>query len=143
MTIDTKAVARWEIGFGGEFNTDPEMTQTDEGDYVTFTDHEQEVGELEEDVAHFKKFYIEAINKLAEVAAGRQEAIAALAASRAEVEGLKLVANHARNLAAWFTSGNSIPVDGVHMMKLSSHTVMDDARQLREALAAMENGNAS
>ncbi|WP_141057034.1 hypothetical protein [Stenotrophomonas rhizophila] len=44
---DTKAVARWEIGFGGEFNTDPEMTQTDDGDYVTFTDHERVVRELE------------------------------------------------------------------------------------------------
>lgn len=114
--------------------------------WVPLTDHELVVGELTKELDHayaaveskagweWKSDY-ESYKFEAEILR------AALAASRAEVEGLKSVANHARNLAAWFSSGNSVPVDGVHTMKLSSHTVLDDARLLRNALAAMENNN--
>jgi predicted RNase H-like nuclease (RuvC/YqgF family) len=139
MTDYIKHAHRWNHG-------EQDMYHHPEGDFVLFTDyedvvaelrsnHERVVGELVEelstDMKKWKEHYLEEIGTLR----------TALAASRAEVEGLKSVANHARNLAAWFSSGNSVPVDGVHTMKLSSHPVLHDARLLRNSLAAMEKGN--
>ena len=60
MTTDTKAVARYDSVDGCEVATD--------GDYVLFTDHERVVGELEGRIGYLRT---------------------ALAASRAEVGGLK------------------------------------------------------
>lgn len=40
----------------------------------------------------------------------------------------------ARELAAWFTSGNSIPVDLRHMVKVNSDRIMADVDRLNKAL---------
>ncbi len=62
---------------------------------------------------------------------------AEVARLRAEVEGLRSVANAARQVAAWFSSGNNVPVSGVHQMTVSSSSIMADVHVLNEALAAM------
>lgn len=56
---------------------------------------------------------------------------------RAEVDGLRSVANAARQVAAWFSSGNNVPVSGVHQMTVSSSSIMADVHVLNEALATM------
>lgn len=130
MTADTKAVARWEIGFGGEFNTDPEMTQTDEGDYVSLTDHEREVEDLVRVIDVHREIItdftdkidklcaeLDALNEAQAVGDGtisgsllhwHQRALAAetaVAASRAEVEGLKKDAERYR----WLRDADNYP----------------------------------
>lgn len=40
----------------------------------------------------------------------------------------------ARELAAWFTSGNSIPVDLRHTVKLNGDRIMADVERLNRAL---------
>lgn len=62
---------------------------------------------------------------------------AEVARLRAEVEALRSVSNAARQVAAWFTSGNNVPVSGVHQMTVSSNSIMADVHVLNEALAAM------
>lgn len=76
----------------------------------------------------------------AEVEVGERNLAAAmdqLAESDAENAKLDTVANAARQVAAWFTSGNTIPVSGVHQMVVSSKSIMADVHVLNEALAAM------
>lgn len=41
----------------------------------------------------------------------------------------------ARELAAWFTSGNSIPVDLRHTVKINGERIMADVERLNRALA--------
>lgn len=65
---------------------------------------------------------------------------AEIARLRAEVEGLREVANSARQVAAWFTSGNKTPVSGIHQMTVSNHSIMADVYSLNAALAAMGEG---
>lgn len=88
MTTDTKAVARWD-SWGGE----KDIQESDTGQFVLFTDHERVVGELRDE--------LETLNEAQAVCDGtipgallhwHQRALAAesaLAASRAEVEGLR------------------------------------------------------
>lgn len=76
MTTDNKAVARWDLIALGENTTD--MCQQDDGDYVLFTDHERVVGELKYWRGLADGYHAE-----------RDVGLAALAASRAEVEGLR------------------------------------------------------
>lgn len=85
MTTDTKAVARWDW----DVEVD-DYEQFDDGHYVLFTDHERVVGELRTALAIRSlpvREYTEEIDSLR----------TALAASRAEVEGLRssltLIAN--------------------------------------------------
>ncbi|MGY2437845.1 hypothetical protein ACW4FQ_32420, partial [Escherichia coli] len=76
----------------------------------------------------------------AEVKVGEKNLAAAmdqLAESDSETAKLEAVANAARQVAAWFTSGNSVPVSGVHQMTVSNHSIMADVHVLNEALAAM------
>lgn len=40
----------------------------------------------------------------------------------------------ARELAAWFSSGNSIPVDLRHTVKVNGDRIMADAARLKEEL---------
>jgi hypothetical protein len=40
----------------------------------------------------------------------------------------------ARELAAWFTSGNSVPVDLRHMVKVNGDRIMEDVERLKEEL---------
>lgn len=40
----------------------------------------------------------------------------------------------ARELAAWFTSGNSIPVDLRHTVKLNGDRIMDDVERLNRSI---------
>jgi len=40
----------------------------------------------------------------------------------------------ARELAAWFTSGNSIPVDLRHTIKVNGDRIMADVAKLKEEL---------
>lgn len=87
MTTDTKAVARWDWD-------DLSMITDSEGDFIRFTDYEHMVGELTKELDHayagleskagweWKSDY-EAYKFEAETLR------AALAASRAEVEGLR------------------------------------------------------
>ena len=46
----------------------------------------------------------------------------------------------ARELAAWFTSGNSVPVDMRHVEKISGDKIMKDVERLNKALG---KGNGS
>lgn len=46
----------------------------------------------------------------------------------------------ARELAAWFTSGNSVPVDIIHVAKTSGDKIMNDVERLNKALG---KGNGS
>lgn len=41
----------------------------------------------------------------------------------------------ARELAAWFTSGNGVPVDLRHTVKLNGDRIMADVERLNKALA--------
>lgn len=41
----------------------------------------------------------------------------------------------ARELVAWFTSGNSVPVDVRQVAKVNGHRIMADAARLKAALA--------
>lgn len=47
----------------------------------------------------------------------------------------------ARELVAWFTSGNSVPVDVRQTAKVNGDRIMADASQLKAALAE-EDGSA-
>lgn len=40
----------------------------------------------------------------------------------------------ARELAAWFTSGNRIPVDLRHTVKVNGDRIMEDVERLNKAL---------
>lgn len=73
MTTDTKAVARWSFDIGTR-----DVYQEVDGPYVLFTDHERVVRELRYWQGLANGYHTE-----------RDVALAALAASRAEVEGLK------------------------------------------------------
>lgn len=44
------------------------------------------------------------------------------------------VESAARELAAWFTSGNSVPVDLRHTVKVNSDRIMADVERLKEEL---------
>jgi hypothetical protein len=78
MTTDTKAVARF-------FWSEDEMDEDRSGDYVLFTDHERVVGDLQAARNHDFKLFALADENIANLRT-------ALAASRAEVEGLRSVA---------------------------------------------------
>ena len=75
MNTDTKTVARWDV------QTMDERTSSD-GRWVLFTDHERVVGDLKEERM---RWFLRAGEYLKRA----QAAEAALAASRAEVDGLK------------------------------------------------------
>lgn len=77
MTTDTKAVARWDWDMARL-----RMDTFDDGRYVRFTDHEQVVRELKEERM---RWFLRAGEYLKRA----QAAETALAASRAEVEGLR------------------------------------------------------
>lgn len=122
MTTDTKAVSRWDYTMAGSLGLDPI------GPYVEFTDHERVVGELEiardywkgqagaaiSDVTDLRDT-LATLNEAQAVCDGtipsallhwHQRALAAesaLAASRAEVEGLKKDAERYR----WIRSPHS------------------------------------
>ena len=55
-----------------------------------------------------------------------------------EIKRLRKVVSAAREVAGWFTSGNDVPVDGVHQLKISSHSIMDDVHALNVALSSLE-----
>jgi hypothetical protein len=132
MTTDTKAVARWDTG------PQAAMWRNDaDGDYVYFDDHEQVVAELVESKSTVSDMRDTIMLRGARI----RELESALAAKSAEAEGLRLVVNRARHLAAWFSSGNTVPVQGTHVMKISGTSVMDDVYQLNQALDAMEKSN--
>lgn len=78
MTTDTKAVARWE--FVGACVRSASARK--DGDYVLFTDHEQVVGKLGKDRNEWKQLADSHVEVIREIRT-------TLAASRAEVEGLK------------------------------------------------------
>lgn len=44
------------------------------------------------------------------------------------------VKSAARELAAWFTSGNSVPVDIRHTAKVNGDRIMSDVARLKEEL---------
>jgi hypothetical protein len=44
------------------------------------------------------------------------------------------VKSAARELAAWFASGNSVPVDLRHTAKVNGDRIMVDAKRLKEEL---------
>lgn len=44
------------------------------------------------------------------------------------------IESSARELAAWFTSGNGVPVDIRHTVKVNGDRIMADAARLREEL---------
>lgn len=89
MTTDTKNVARWNLGFKG-LSDRAAMLEHHKGHYILFTDHERVVGELKDHIR------LSAISALELDAQNRKE----LAASRAEVEGLrKLLGETAQCLA--------------------------------------------
>jgi len=75
MTTDTKTVARWDWDYEGVY-------ESDTGDYVALTDHERVVGELEQQVIVAEQVTVEQDREISNLRT-------ALAASRAEVEGLK------------------------------------------------------
>lgn len=97
---------------------------------VTQSYHEAEVARLRADL---EGYMMGAAAEAREVDA-RGEEIKRL---RAEVEALRSVANAARQVAAWFSSGNNVPVSGVHQMTVSSSSIMADVHVLNEALATM------
>lgn len=84
MTTDTKAVTRWDVEAKGEGldSLYVKEFETSCGPYVLFTDHERVVGELKEERM---RWFLRAGEYLKRA----QAAEAALAASRAEVEGLR------------------------------------------------------
>lgn len=77
MTTDTKVVARWDF----DVEVD-DYEQFEDGNYVLFTDHERVVGEL----AHLNFVKAEVIR---DFVSDIEVLKSSLAASRAEVEGLK------------------------------------------------------
>lgn len=46
----------------------------------------------------------------------------------------------ARELVAWFTSGNSMPVDVRHTAKVNGERIMADAARLKAALVDDDGG---
>jgi hypothetical protein len=124
MTTDTKAVARWDW-------VPEDMHEYQHGDYVLFTDHERVVGELQAGAATTMFRMTDALDKQIE------ELRTALAASRAEVEGLKKDAERYRWLLKNWQFDKESPIslwfdiDG-----------LDDTNKANAALdAAMEKGN--
>lgn len=84
MNTDTKAVARWSFDIGSR-----DVYEEVEGPYILFTDHQRVVGELEERAVNMKS-WARHDREMIEVLETELETLrAALAASRAEVEGLK------------------------------------------------------
>lgn len=81
MTTDTKAVARWDIGFYG-LSDKAEMLEHYKGRYILFTDYERVVGEWQE---AFELAMTNLVARNKEV----NQLNAQLATSRAEVEGLR------------------------------------------------------
>lgn len=146
MTTDTKAVARWDVE--SQDGRDCNAFKRDDGDYVLFIDHERVVGELQDG---FERMALKGIEMRNEIDTFRAEldvlneaqavcdgtipsallhwhqrslaAESALAASRAEVEGL-------REAVGTVCEGWTLP---------------DDARKVLEkalwANTAMEKGN--
>lgn len=113
MNTDTNAVTRWDWDYEETF-------AKWDGDYVLFTDHERVVGELKDHIR------LSAISALELDAQNRKE----LAASRAEVEGLKKDAERYR----WLKVGGAPAVSYLEMCPSSDS--WDKAID-----AAMENGN--
>ena len=46
----------------------------------------------------------------------------------------------ARDLVAWFTSGNSVPVDIRHTARVNGDRIMADSERLKAALADEDGG---
>lgn len=84
MTTDTKAVARWDA-----VGPDMAMDESSGGAFVLFTDHERVVGELESKIVTGGAISGAAIGQITKLAIERDTLRAALAASRAEADGLK------------------------------------------------------
>lgn len=103
MATDTKAVARWDIGINGLSNT-AEILWHYQGRYILFTDHERVVGELKNRIDVYDISQVcdkEEIAKQAILIRNKEFTIetlrTALAASRAEVEGLKNIVRTMQN----------------------------------------------
>ena len=140
MTTDTKAVARWDT------QEVPEgMNHIRCAKYPDLLEYHYGVGGKGEHAYSWEDKPHRLVYDLTGMATEYRDEItslrSALAAKSAEVEGLRLVVNRARHLAAWFSSGNTVPVHGTHIMKISVTSVMDDVYQLNQALAAMEKSN--
>jgi hypothetical protein len=103
-------------------HTDPKGWKYSAG-LMKISDHKAEVARLRAEVEVGEKNLAAAMDQLAE--------------SDSENAKLEAVANAARQVAAWFTSGNNVPVSGVHQMTVSNHSIMADVHVLNEALAAM------
>lgn len=108
-----------------------EIDLAENGDFVLFTDHEQVVDK-------WKRLAEEARDNALNAEAEATRLRAELAAKSKDAAA---VVKHAREVVAWFSSGNSVPIDGVHTMKVSNHSITTDIWQLRQALEAMGEGN--
>ncbi|WP_422346973.1 hypothetical protein [Stenotrophomonas sp. DR009] len=91
---------------------------------VLYSDHEAEVASLRAEVEKVRGYEVAPLE-------------AKLAESDAENAKMQAVANAARQVAAWLTSGNNVPVSGIHQITVSNHSIMADVHVLNEALAAM------
>jgi hypothetical protein len=125
MTTDTKAVARWDWDLARQ-----RMDTFDDGRYVRFTDHERVVGELREYHEGYREAATEETLRLRET----------LAASRAEVEGLKKDAERYRwlrdsKLSRHWSVANTCAVGRGHEFSYRG-SPLDTAID-----AAMEKGN--
>jgi hypothetical protein len=85
MTTDTKAVARWDF-VGAAVRS---ASSVKDGDYVLFADHERVVGELVDEVRTANGTEHTLRTTLGWLEDEFEKMTAALAASRAEVEGLR------------------------------------------------------
>lgn len=121
MTTDTKAVARWAV-----LGPRATMGPSESGEVVLFTEHERVVGELTREAKGLSQ-------SLTETFKSEEELRTALAASRAEVEGLKKDAERYRWLkdTPWTENHEFALVIQCQMNAIWDETID----------AAMENGN--
>lgn len=125
MNADTKAVLRWN-SWGGE----RDIQESDDGQFVLFADHEQVVKELGKDRNEWKQLadsYVEVIREIRTT----------LAASRAEVEGLRSVLQQIEVMAPVHGLNPRAKISDPQHVKVCWNTQL----AARSALAAMEKGN--
>lgn len=133
MTTDTKAVDRCNIDQTNDYPNTKAVARCNftpygmvvavDGHYVSFTDHERVVGELKEERVRW-------FERAGEYLKRAQTAEDALAASRAEVEGVKRDAERYR----WLRSGENM--DSATIVAATWDEGLDSAID-----AAMEKGN--
>ncbi len=119
------------------YDSNDSCEESSDGDYVKFADHAAEISRIQSLFNTAVEGYERATNRHSDAADKYIEAMQEIARLRAEADALRTVASKAREVAAWFTSGNSVPVDGVHLMNVSNHSIMDDVHALNHALTAM------